>query len=231
MKKTIHVFAIFLCQAALMAAAAFAPAVHAASLPPGGFAMLSGTTAAARPELGGLVLADTLRPFSIDLGGGLSITGTLQDRVQRSTIDGTLDFYFRIMNDAASHGPIILAGRSNFGAWTTDVDWRSDGLGVDGPSFGFRNPGGTEVQFGFFPAFVDPGEDSRFFFIKTDATLFSASGSAYLTGLSLTGGKGASTVLTTYQPMAVPVPAAVWLFGSGVMGLIGIVRRSRRTAP
>jgi hypothetical protein len=165
------------------------------------------------------------RGASIDLGGGLSITGTLQDRVVRSTLDGTLDFYFRIMNDATSHGAIILAGRRDFGAWTTDVDWRIDGLGVDGPSFGFRNPGGTEVQFGFFPAVVDPGEDSRFFFVKTNATLFSATGSAYLTGLPGTGGSGASTVLTVYQPMAVPLPPSVWLFGSGLLGLIGIARR------
>ena len=26
-------------------------------------------------------------------------------------------------------------------------------------------------------------------------------------------------------PSAVPVPAAVWLFGSGLLGLIGVVRR------
>ena len=92
MKKPLHVFTIFLCQAALVAAAAFAPAARAVSLPPGGFSLLSGTTAAARPELGGLVLEDTLRPFSIDLGGGFSVTGMLQDRVVRSATDGTLDF-------------------------------------------------------------------------------------------------------------------------------------------
>lgn len=227
MKKTKHGFAIFLCQTALIATA-FAPVAHAVSLPPGGLAVLSGTTVAVRPELAGLVLADTLRPFSINLGGGLSITGKLQDRVTRSTTDGTLDFSFRIMNDATSRGAIILSGRKDFGTWMTDVDWRSDGQGVDGPSFGFRNPSGTEVQFGFFAGSVDPGEDSRFFFIKTNATQFSASGSAYLTGLPAIGG-GASAVLTTYQPAAVvPVPAAVWLFGSGLMGLLGVVRRSRK---
>ncbi len=226
MKKTIHVFAIFLCQAALMAAA-FTPPARAVSLVPGDFSFLSGTTAAARPELAGPIIADTLRPFSIDIGGGLLITGTLQDRVVRSTLDGTLDFYFRIINDATSNGAIILAGRNDFGSWTTDVDWRSDGLGVDGPSFGFRNPSGTEMQFGFSPAAIDPGEDSRFFFIKTNATQFSAEGSAYLTGLPALGTKGASTVLTSYQPTVVPLPAAAWLLGSGLLGLIGIARRKK----
>jgi hypothetical protein len=30
--------------------------------------------------------------------------------------------------------------------------------------------------------------------------------------------------------MAVPVPAAVWLFGSGLLGLIGVARRKARAA-
>lgn len=32
-------------------------------------------------------------------------------------------------------------------------------------------------------------------------------------------------ILSAYQPAVVPVPAAVWLFGSGLLGLIGIARR------
>ena len=32
-----------------------------------------------------------------------------------------------------------------------------------------------------------------------------------------------------YTPSAVPVPAAAWLFGSGLIGLVGIARR-RKTA-
>ena len=30
-----------------------------------------------------------------------------------------------------------------------------------------------------------------------------------------------------YTPNAVPVPAAVWLFGSGLLGLVGIARRGK----
>ena len=30
-----------------------------------------------------------------------------------------------------------------------------------------------------------------------------------------------------FGPAAVPVPAAVWLFGSGLLGLVGIARRKR----
>jgi hypothetical protein len=34
----------------------------------------------------------------------------------------------------------------------------------------------------------------------------------------------------TVVPTVVPVPAAVWLFGSGLMGLAGIARRKKKRA-
>ena len=33
--------------------------------------------------------------------------------------------------------------------------------------------------------------------------------------------------LSVYAPAVIPVPAAVWLFGSGLLGLVGIARRRR----
>ena len=35
------------------------------------------------------------------------------------------------------------------------------------------------------------------------------------------------TQITSYDPTVVPVPAAVWLFGSGLIGLIGLARRKK----
>jgi len=37
-----------------------------------------------------------------------------------------------------------------------------------------------------------------------------------------------SVTMTAYTPSAVPVPAAVWLFGSGLVGLAGIARRRKQ---
>ena len=43
-----------------------------------------------------------------------------------------------------------------------------------------------------------------------------------------TWGSGASADSFTLNVGAVPVPAAVWLFGSGLLGLVGIARRKAR---
>ena len=38
-------------------------------------------------------------------------------------------------------------------------------------------------------------------------------------------GNGSKSVRLTYVANPVPIPAAVWLFGSGLLGLIGIIRK------
>jgi len=43
---------------------------------------------------------------------------------------------------------------------------------------------------------------------------------------SVTFGTGANVIEVDVQVVpAVPVPAAVWLFGSGLLGLVGVARR------
>ena len=51
-------------------------------------------------------------------------------------------------------------------------------------------------------------------------------------GDSVLPGGGWSPAIDLYEPgtvniSAVPVPAAVWLFGSGLLGLVGISRRKK----
>ncbi len=49
--------------------------------------------------------------------------------------------------------------------------------------------------------------------------------SAFSDGVELNSSRSAYTSSTVVS--AVPVPAAVWLFGSGLLGLIGVARRKR----
>lgn len=216
---------------ALIAVATFgATGAQAVSLAPGAIEPLFGTTAAARPELAGVVvIPDALRPFAINLSGGGTITGTIQDRIVRSDDDGTLDFYFRIVNDAESTGAINFVQRDGFADFTTDVDWRVDGLGSVAPSWAFRDPiFESQITF-FFANPIDPGEESRFFFVKTNGTDYLEIADGVLAGI---GGdaRGNAFVFDTFEPIApIPLPAAVWLFGSGLVGLTAVARRKRRT--
>ncbi|GAB4511752.1 MAG: hypothetical protein Tsb0026_15070 [Sulfuricaulis sp.] len=194
---------------------------------------LAGTTAAASPELAGIVLEDVIRPFTIEWGAGLSMTGTIQDRVVRSDVDNTLIFSYRIINDATSDAPLRFVMREDYAGFTTDVDWRSDGLGVTGPNFATRSFDGSDVTFFFNGlAMIDPGEDSNFFFIKTNATTYNEDGSGVI---AVTGSEnnGRSFHFDTFQPLeavtAVPLPSALYMFVSGLMGLMLVKRRSNVT--
>ena len=100
----------------------------------------------------------------------------------------TLDFYTRVFNDPTSTGlgsnpPNVQAvEHRTFGNFTTDVDWRIDGLGTVAPTHAGR--GGSAI-FEFFghpsapTGLLAPGHDSRFFFISTDATDYDANGGVH----------------------------------------------------
>jgi hypothetical protein len=202
----------------------------AASLEAPDLEALAGTTAAASPELEGIVLEDVIRPFAIEWGAGQSVTGTIQDRIVRSDVDNTLIFSYRIINDTTSDAPLRFVMREDYAGFTTDVDWRSDGLGMIGPNFATRSFDGSQVSFFFNgQAMIDPGEDSYFFFIKTDATTYNEGGQGVI---AVTGSEnnGRSFHFDTFQPLVVPLPNALFLFVSGIVGLVLVKRLSGTTA-
>ena len=183
----------------------FTAPLWAVPLTPGNFVNLSGTTLEDRPELAGTVLVDTIRPFSVDLGGGNFTTGTIQDTVLREDGTGTLDFSYRIINDVSSSGSIDFVTRTAYTGSSTDVDWRSDGLGTIAPDQASRNAAGDQVLFDFFANnLLFPGAESLFFFIKTDAIDFDEGGTGEL---AVTGNIGSNTFsFSTYQPAVPGVP-------------------------
>ena len=82
----------------------------------------------------------------------------------------------------------------------------------------------TPLKFGrFAPCTVDLVTDSCF------ATLFDESDTGADTAsvlLSLDGSlRDTNPARIEYSFTVIPVPAAVWLFGSGLLGLVGIARR------
>lgn len=215
-----------ICAASLLLSSTSAWSV---SLTTAGDYAINGTTSAARPELAGTVLEDQISNYSFTGNAGQILEGTIQNRVVRS-IDGTLDFYWRI-NPTGGNDDITAFRVIGFDGFALDADWRIDGLGSASPDVArYFGPGSGAVNFLFDtdPVGVDASgamDDSVFFFLDTDALYYDQSGQFDL----LCADSGCiSSIYSTFAPSAVPIPAAAWLFGSGLIGLAGIARRKDR---
>jgi hypothetical protein len=174
-----------------------APDCQAVVLPSGTFIGLFGTSAAARPELVGVALQDNLIPFTItDASNTVLFQGTVQDRVVRSEMTGALHFYFFIRDtDSTGRHHIVGVSRTGFGNGSTDVDYRTDGLGDVGPWWASRLVVPDEVDFDFSLCPIYPGLESLFTFVVTEATDFAQTGT-----LTLYTEDGSSVTLTCAAP-------------------------------
>lgn len=187
---------------------------------------INGTTSAEKPTLAGLIIEDLLTPFSIS-GAGETLSGQIQNRVVRS-VDGTLDFYWRILPDAGS-GDISAFRVDGFEGFMLDADWRPDGLGEVAPTTArYFGDGTGAVNFLFEQGEVGgngttaPYTTSNFFYLDTAALDYDMTGRFDL----LCAPDGCiSEIYSTFAPAVIPVPAAIWLFGTALIGLFGFNKR------
>ena len=202
-------------------------AAQAAIVAPGGNAMLSGTTSAANPNLAGTVINDNLLPFQIqDSQGSTILTGNVQDRVVRSNNTGELIFAPRLrdLNNPTGDAWIFGLRLEGYGGFSTDIEFRTDGLGDVGPNTVTRSAGSVDqLFFSYDPNIIAPPDEGLFLSVATDATAFDSKGIITIFAQNDFGGNSFSTKLDgTASP--VPIPAAGWLFGSALVFLV-----SRRT--
>lgn len=191
---------------------------QAAILVSGETVALSGTTAAAQPELAGTIVNDNILFDSVaPSGNDFFVVGVdAQNRVVESNTEETLIFAPRIISVFNNTGgnflidSVVLDGFSDF---LLDVDYRTDGLGDKGPNMASRSVSGDILTFDFlFPLVVsnlagNPQEDSYFFSIKTNATAFSNTGNMRIFGRHLD--YPGETFALNYTGIAVPIIAPV----------------------
>ena len=174
----------------------------AVPIAPGATVALPGTTNTIHPNLTGMVVADTLRPFSFMIGA-TTYTGQLQDRVVKESASGTLDFYYRIWLDKqVVQGDQMWVARYGFpqsptgGGISADVDYRIDGSGLSAPVVAERSSNGTEIIFRFRAYTIGTNSQStRFTFVSTNATTYHTGG---LIRFQVQGGTIVS--LNAYEP-------------------------------
>lgn len=187
--------------APLAALSLAAAAGHALAVPlaPGGSVSLSGDFSP------GTVVRDSLVPFTIIDGFGLTRTGFVQDRVVRRT-DGTLAFQPRIRDVGGTSGAgIIRVVREGMAGFNTDVDYDPSGVGTAAPTNCLRSGDGDNLDYSFAFAPVFGGQSSKHFFAKTDADQFTTTGGR----LTLILEDGRSTTIAVAAPVIDTTPPNV----------------------
>lgn len=163
-----------------------------------------------------MVQVDNVVPFSFDAYGG-TVSGTVRFRVVRSSVDHTLDFYWKVMNDAASAGPIADFRIGQFPDIFQNVNFRIDGLGDVNSIRTYHFSGAFDGYVNFrFDNALTPESSTKFFFVDTEAIDYARTAFYDLTNIGQTQ---ISQSYPMYAPAPIPVPGALLLFGSGLMGL------------
>jgi hypothetical protein len=221
---------------AAIAAVLGAQSGHAVTLASGATASLPGTTVAVEPQLAGSIIEDKLFSFSMLAGAGsvpgtLLVTGQVQSRVVRSSLDGTLDFYWRVTNDANSQADVAFFRIGLFDAPEYNANYRIDGVGDRAPvtAHRFTTPYESYVNFDFTTqgptggnVGLKPGESSNFMLLDTSATTYAETATMDVADF---GTYHESQSFATFTPAAVPEPQTYSLIG---FGLLAIALKRRR---
>lgn len=123
----------------------------------------------------------------------------------------------------------VLAGNadsSSNGGFHADYEYSSFSLGNSADEIIFSSTAGELLRLDYTSGFGTAGQSMELLGPSMLETNYGLTDAALTYGLGDIGTPGEAG---SFTPSPVPVPAAVWLFGSGLAGLIGIMRRRKNT--
>jgi hypothetical protein len=127
---------------------------------------------------------------------------------------GCIDFAYRFTNNGSNTiGGFTMA---DFAGFTTDVGYNAGSDPFVSPVSITRSADGSLINF-LFASGLPSGDTSSQLVIETNATDFTAG------TFKLTSGDSSATI-GAFAP-AVPEPASIALFGTGLLSFVGIARR------
>jgi hypothetical protein len=198
------------------------PAVHGTPLAPGSQVVLS---AEAALPAGSYAFSPTTAAISgVNALGEIRFTGTLTFAVYRESATGFLDFLYQYHNNTSARDPVQQLSMTDFASVSTDVTHLTTTptgftSGTVIPQIATRSFGfGSVVSFDFpTPNSIAPGQTTEVLVIHTNATQFDLGTTNLIDG-------GVASVITR-SPRSAAEPATLTLFGGGLLGLMGFVRR------
>jgi hypothetical protein len=115
------------------------------------------------------------------------------------------------------NGDLSINGQDLLAALVTGTETTGTGL----------YPGPAQQKYGLIgaPDMSNVGTASQLFGYTGSATAGALT--SYILGTATLGADGTLTIIGNGTTAPVPLPAAVWLFGSGLMGLVGVSRRRK----
>jgi len=141
-------------------------------------------------------------------------------------------------NTISTGGPLLIGAGQYFvmakngdnntnGGFSADYVYSNFTLGNSGDQIIFSSGANELLRFNYSAGFDVAGQSMELIGLPMIEANYALTSITLTYGLGDIGTPGAAG---SFTPAPVPVPAAAWLFGSGLMGLIGIGRRRKASS-